>query len=329
MPLVSVIMPSYNHDRYISEAIESVLNQTFGDFELIIIDDASKDKSKEIIEAYEAKDRRIRAFFHDENKGIARTLNDGLEEAKGKFVAFFASDDVWVKDKLEKQLEVLERSEDLVVWTEGLVIDGRGNPTGELFTQRLSASKRKKNGDIFEELLKGNYICGSSVILKGENLKDIRYDEQLRYLNDYKLMVDLARRYQFYFIPEPLAMYRIHGRNTILSDREKGWPKDRIMIGEYFLRKYGDEISNKVKSKIYLSIGGAHSHLGEREKAKHYVYRAIRLSPFDRANLVHIAFALTAEDSHTRNLLRWCYQKYRGIKNERRNKNEPQIVDEK
>ena len=329
MPLVSVIMPSYNHEQFVSEAIESVLNQTFTDLELIILDDASGDKSKEIIEAYQRKDSRIRTIFHNENRGIARTLNEGLEEAKGKFIAFFASDDVWAKDNLKKQLEVLEKNEDLVVWSESLVIDALGNPTGEFFTQKCGASERKKSGDIFEELLMGNYICGSSVILKRENLKGIRYDEQLKYLNDYEIMVDLAKRYQFHFIPEPLAMYRIHGRNVTLSDREEGWPRDRIIIGQYLLRKYGDEISNNAKRKIYLNIGGAYSYLGEREKAIQYLYRGIKLNPFDRGNLAYIVVALTAEDSHIRNLLRWCYQKYRGINKARRNKNETQIVDDK
>jgi glycosyltransferase involved in cell wall biosynthesis len=329
MPLVSVIMPSCNHERYVSEAIESILNQTFTDFELIITDDSSKDNSKEIIRAYEARDRRIRAFFHSENKGIARTMNDGLEKAKGKFIAFFASDDVWVKDNLRKQLEVLEKNEDLVVWSESLVIDACGKPTGELFTQRCGSSKRKKNGDVFEELLRGNYICGSSVILKRENLKDIRFDEQLKYLNDHKLMVDLARKYNFYFIPEPLAMYRIHGANAVLLDREEGWPKDQIIVCEYFLREYGDDISNKVKSTICLSIGDAYVCLGEREKARAYIYRGVKLNPFDRRNPIHLALALTAKDSRVRNLLRWCYRKYRGIVNQRRNKKGNQLADER
>ncbi len=313
MPLVSVIMPSYNHERYISEAIESVLNQSFSDFELIIIDDASKDKSKEIIKAYEEKDSRIRAIFHNENKGIAKTMNEGLEEAEGKFIALFASDDVWVKEKLEKQLKVLKKNEDLVVWSEGLVIDSEGKPTGETFTQKHGALKRKKSGDIFEELLKGNYICGQSVILKRENLEGIRYDEQLKYLNDYKFMVDLARRYEFYFIPEPLVMYRIHGKNAILSDKA-GWANDQILIGEYFLQKYGNEISNKIKSKILLSVSSGYSYIGERAKARQYVYHAIKHNPFHRANLLYLFIALTNEDGHIRKFLRGIYQRYKRYK---------------
>ena len=88
MPLVSVIMPSYNHEKYISEAIESVLNQTFGGFELIITDDASIDRSKDY-QTYAKKDARIRAYYHNENKGIAKTMNDGLEAAKGSLLLFF------------------------------------------------------------------------------------------------------------------------------------------------------------------------------------------------------------------------------------------------
>lgn len=313
MPLISVIMPSYNHERYISEAIESVLNQTFTDFELIIIDDASKDKSREIIKAYEEKDSRIRAIFHNENKGIAKTLNDGIEKAGGKFIALFASDDVWVKDKLKKQLETLEKNEDLVVWSEGLIIDAQGNFTGELFTQKYGAPKRKKSGDIFEELLKGNFICSQTVILKKGNLGNIRYDEQLKYLSDYKFMVDLARKYKYYFILEPLAMYRIHGRNAILSDRV-GWMKDQLIIGEYFLQKYGNEISNKVKSKIFLNISKGYSHIGERVKARQYVYRAIKLNPFNWSNLLYLVIALTNEDGAIFRFLRWGYRKYRVIR---------------
>lgn len=306
MPLVSVIMPSYNHEKYISDAIESVLNQTISDFELIIIDDASKDKSEEIIKAYEKKDNRIRAFFHKENRGIARTMNEGLEKAEGKFIALFSSDDVWVKDKLKKQLEVLERNEDIVVWSEGLIIDAQGNLTGETFTQKHGALKRKKSGYIFEELLKGNYICGQSVIFKRENIEGIRYNEQLKYLNDYKFMLDLARRYEFYFIPEPLVMYRIHGRNAILSDKA-GWSKDRILIGEYLLQKYGDKFSKKAKSNCYLSISREYSKIGEKAKARKYIYKGIKLYPFNWANLIYTVIALTNEEGIICKFLRWSY----------------------
>ena len=313
MPLVSVIMPSYNHEKYISDAIESVLNQSFKDIELIITDDSSKDNSKEIIRYYEKKDNRVLVFFHNENRGIARTMNEGIEKANGKFLSLFSSDDLWVKDKLKKQLKILQENENCIVWSDGLIVDDQGNPTGELFTQRHGALKRKKSGNIFEELLKGNYICGQSIIFKKKNIKNIKYDEKLKYLNDYKFMVDLARRHEFYFIPEPLVIYRIHGENSILSDKIN-WQKDNIIIRNYFLREYGDEISNKIKNKIMLSLSRSYLNIGKRENAKQYFFHAVKLDPFCLSNLIPLAIILTKKNGIIRNFLKWNYQNYRKIK---------------
>jgi len=313
MPLVSVIMPSYNYEEYISEAIESVLEQTFDDFELIIIDDASKDNSKKIIQSFDKKNIKIRSFFHKENQGLAKTVNECIKKAKGKYISYFSSDDIWSKEKLEKQLEILEKDEYLIVWSEGLIVDAKSDFTGELFTQIHSALNRKKSGDIFEELLKNNYICGQSLIYKRENLKNVRFDEHLKYLGDYKFIVDLAKKYKFYFIPEPLVMYRIHGRNTIFSDRI-GWKKEDIRIRNYFLEEYGDEISYKVKGRILLNISKGYSYIGEKEKAKQNIYQAIKCNPFYWANLFTLIFILPNRDGIIYNFLNFIYQYYRKVK---------------
>ncbi|MGZ7171982.1 MAG: glycosyltransferase family 2 protein, partial [Halobacteriota archaeon] len=135
MPLVSVGMASYNHEKFISEAIESVLGQDFDDLELIIVDDASTDSSRQIIQKYAAKDSRVSVILHEANCGIAKTANDGIAAAKGKFLAPIASDDVWMKDKLSKQLAVLESDEDLIVWTEAEIIDERSQPVGSTWRE--------------------------------------------------------------------------------------------------------------------------------------------------------------------------------------------------
>lgn len=313
MPLVSVIMPSYNYEEYISEAIESVLEQTFVDFELIIIDDASKDNSKKLIQLFDKKNTKIRSFFHKENKGLAKTVNECIKKAKGKYISYFSSDDIWSKEKLEKQLKILEKNEDLIVWSEGLIVDAKSDFTGELFTQIHSALNRKKSGDIFEELLKNNYICGQSLIYKRENLKNVRFDEDLKYLGDYKFLVDLAKEYMFYFIPEPLVMYRIHGRNTIFSDRS-GWKKEDIRIRNYFLQEYGDEISPKVKNRIFLNISKSYSYIGEKEKAKQNIYQAIKCNPFYWANLFTLIFILPNRKGIIFNILNFIYQHYKKTK---------------
>ena len=288
-------MPSYNHEKYISEAIESVFDQDIKDLELIIVDDYSKDNSVEIIESHQNNDDRIRAIFHDKNMGIAKTLNDGIDAAEGKFIAFIASDDIWLESKLEKQLSVLSSDEDLVVWSEGEIINESGIPTGVTFTQKYNASRRKKSGDIFEELLYGNYVFGSSLIAKKENIEDIKFDECLKYLNDYRFVVDLAKKYKYHFIQEPLAKYRIHGRNAILSD-EKAWLQDEIIIGEYFLRRYGNELSSRLEANLVFRIGTAYSRLGKTTIAKRFFWKAINSNLLCKDNLFYLRFALTHED---------------------------------
>jgi glycosyltransferase involved in cell wall biosynthesis len=176
-------MPSYNHANYISDAIESVLEQSFKDIELIIIDDCSEDNSKDVIQSYKKKDARIRTIFHEENLGIARTYNDGLDAAEGKYIAFLDSDDVWKRNKLDKQLAILRKDENLVVWSEGIIIDQEGKPAGQTFTQREGGSNRRKSGDIFEALLLSNFVFDSSLIVKRSNIDgvSIGYTEKTLY----------------------------------------------------------------------------------------------------------------------------------------------------
>jgi glycosyltransferase involved in cell wall biosynthesis len=286
-------MPSYNHESYVSEAIESVLNQSFTDFELVIVDDGSKDNSKKVIKSYQEKDERIRTIFHMQNLGIARTLNDGIDNAQGRFVALIASDDVWAKSKLEKQLAELEKDENAIVWSEGETIDSEGRSTGETFTEKR-ALQRKKSGYIFEDLLHRNFIFGSSIIFKKEHTKNIHFDEDLRYLNDYRFVVDLARKYKFNFIQEPLAKYRVHGRNITLTNRVS-WLRDEVRIGKYFLQKYGNEIPNRTKAYLLFKVGRAYSRLGETSTARQLFLKAVCLSFFCKDSLPYLSFALTSE----------------------------------
>ncbi len=144
VPLVSVCMQTWNSEQFIGEAIESVLGQDFEDLELIIVDGASTDATRQIIERYAKQDPRIRAIFHERNLGISSACNDGIEAAKGKFIAQIDSDDVWVADKLTKQLAVLERDEDLIVWSEGEIIDHAGRSIGKSFSERLGNNQSDK-----------------------------------------------------------------------------------------------------------------------------------------------------------------------------------------
>jgi glycosyltransferase involved in cell wall biosynthesis len=291
MPLVSVVMPSYNHEEFIAESIESVLGQDFDDFELIIVDDASTDSSRQIIQKYAAEDSRIRVILHEANCGIAKTMNDGIEAAKGKFIAFTASDDVWTKARLTKQLAVIASNENLIVWSEGEVIDRKGQPVGKSFSELHRTALRKKSGDIFQELLaKHNYIFGATLLYKKMNLGEIRYDESLMFLNDYKFVVDLARKYEFYYIAEPLAQYRVHGKGTLrgsgpeVAERARRGHRDAIAFYQEALRDYAHEVSDTTKAHIYAQMGFSYGHLGDNKAALICFLRAI-YNPLSGSNL--------------------------------------------
>jgi glycosyltransferase involved in cell wall biosynthesis len=280
MPLISVIMASYNHEKYIPESIESVLDQSFNDLELIIIDDTSKDNSRKVIEKYSKVDPRVRLVFHEKNLGIAKTFNEGIQLSKGKFIAFLASDDVWTVDKLKKQMEILEKDENVIVWTEGEIINDVGQPVGKKFTDFNGGSNRKKSGHIFNDLMLVNYIFGSSLVLKRDNLKDIRFDEGLKYLNDYLFYLDLSVLYDYHFIDESLVKYRIHGNNAIFSNK-KEWYLDMIKVNDYVLNKYHTLINKYIKTKILCYNVYLCYTLGDVRASLDYLIKGIKLSPLN------------------------------------------------
>lgn len=295
MPLVSVLMKSFNHKSFISEAIESVLRQDFEDLELIIVDDASTDKSRSLIQDYAKGDARIRMIFHEQNSGITTVVNDGINAAEGKFIAQIDSDDVWVSDKTRKQLAVLEQNENLIVWSEGEVVDQRGCPLGKTFSELVKSTSKAKSGALFQTLMAGNYVFGSSLMYKKANLDGLRYDDRLLYNNDYKFLLELARKYEFYYIAEPLAKYRVHGKNTLVGSGAEATKRRRVAYAEEIwirreaLREHQVEISDAGKAEIYDRLGFCHTELSEYRKALASYLQAIKCNPYRWSNLAHIA----------------------------------------
>ena len=243
-------MPSYNHEKFISDTIESILGQTFKDFELIIIDDESTDRSRQIIEEFAQKDDRIKKIFHKKNLGIAKTINEGLRNSTGKYIALIASDDLWVSEKLEKQIKILEEDENLVVWCNSAIIDSKSNLTGEISSEKYKNAT--PHGYVFEEII-NSWISGSGIILKRKNIEDIQYNENLKYLNDTQFYADLAYRYQFYYMEETLSKYRLHGNNASFGEIKdiKGWYHDSLLLCIYLFQEYGDKLSYKALKNIF------------------------------------------------------------------------------
>jgi glycosyltransferase involved in cell wall biosynthesis len=243
-------MPSYNHEKFIPEAVESVLGQTFTDLELIIIDDRSRDNSQQIIDEFAQEDNRIKKIFHSENLGIAKTINEGIKNSTGKYIALIASDDMWASEKLEKQLKILEADENLVVWCNSAIIDSNSNFTGEITSEKYKNAT--PHGYVFEEII-NSWLSGSGIIMKRENIQDMRYSVNLKYLNDTQFYADLAYKYQFYYMEETLSKYRLHGDNASfgeISDIE-GWYHDSLVLCIYLFRRYGGELSYKSLKNIF------------------------------------------------------------------------------
>jgi glycosyltransferase involved in cell wall biosynthesis len=312
MVLVSVLMGSYNHQRYISEAIESVLNQTFRDFELVIVDDCSTDNSRSIIEHYQAKDERVRVFFHEKNMGIAATVNDSLKQVRGEFVCFIGSDDVWFPFKLERQMALIKTHKDKILWSDGEIIDGDGVSTGATFIGMHSALDKKKSGNLFKDILWDNYIFGQSLLIKKEFIGDTLFDTNLRFLNDYRFIADLACKHDFLFIREPLAKYRVHGGNTILKDRTR-WLKDRLLLNNYFLQRYSGELSRNWKGILYMKIGSTFADLGRPDLAKQFYLNAISIDPFSKETFLYLILAWTNVERPVGGLLFMLYYKLNKI----------------
>lgn len=210
-PKISVLIPAYNHGKYIRDTIQSVLNQTFPDFELLITDDCSTDDTARIIRSF--SDKRITGIFFDENKGTVRSLNYLLSIAKGEYIAVLGSDDVWEPDKLEKQINVLESDKNIAAcFTWATIIDQDYNIVNDesKFLINIFNVRNYDKAHIFREFfIKGNCFCHSSVMIRKEIHDKIgKYNPAYRQLHDFDLWVRLLMGHEVSIIETPLVKYR-------------------------------------------------------------------------------------------------------------------------
>lgn len=210
-PKISVLLPAYNHENYIEETIESVLNQTFSDFELLISDDCSTDQTVQLIKGF--SDKRITGVYFEENRGTVRSLNHLLNLAKGEYIAVIGSDDVWEPDKLEKQLEILEADENIAAcFSWATIIDensNRVNKDSAFPIERFNIKKCCRTDLLRELFVDGNCFCHSSVLIRSDIHRQIgEYNVVYRQLHDYDLWVRLLLSNDIYVIDSPLVKYR-------------------------------------------------------------------------------------------------------------------------
>lgn len=198
--LVTVICPMYNSSEFVKETIESVLNQTYQNFEMIIVDDLSTDNSTEIVKKYD--DKRIILLSNEKNSGAAESRNKALRHAKGKWIAFLDSDDLWYPDKLEKQLEFMVKNNIHFSFTNYIEIDEHSKEIGKRVTAPKVVTKHKMKNFC--------YLGCLTVIYDAEFIGLIQIDERIKKRNDYAIWLKCVKKCNAYNLPMDLAKYRRH-----------------------------------------------------------------------------------------------------------------------
>ena len=200
-PLVSIIMPCYNAERYIAQSIESVLAQTYRNWELLITDDCSTDGSVKIATKYSLLDDRISLLVPDEHQGIARTRNMSISRARGRFVAFLDSDDIWYPEKLERQVNYMLENDLAFTYTSYELIDWQGNPK----------NKTVKDAGVmsYKKYLRNTIVCCGTVVIDREKTGHFA-TPIIRTSEDMSLWLSIMKRgFDAYPVPGPLHKYRI------------------------------------------------------------------------------------------------------------------------
>jgi len=209
--MISIITPSYKSASFISQTIESVLAQTYQDWEMIIVDDVSPDDSNEIIEEYCKKDSRIKLIKLEKNSGPAVARNRAIEEAKGRYIAFLDADDLWMPQKLEKQLAFMSEHDVAFTYSSYHLMDEEGNDLGSFVT---------KESISYECMLRTCSVGCLTAIYDTEKLGKV-YMPLIRKRQDYGLWLKILREMKTTKgILEPLATYRIL-KNSVSSNKLK------------------------------------------------------------------------------------------------------------
>jgi glycosyltransferase involved in cell wall biosynthesis len=279
-------MPVLNGERYIAQAIESIRRQTYSDFELVVVDDGSSDRTKEIALEFQTA-LTLKYVRHETNQGITRSVNDGLRHSSGRFVAFLDHDDLWFPDFLETQLTYLTEHPDVgMVHSDFQTIDGEGRILEHSVARERN--RTRPSGYIFKELFMQSMICGNSVLIRKECFDRLGlWDESLRWA-DYHMWLRVARQYKIDYVPRVLTAYRQHSSQCTRgnSTRPPNEPPVAAQAIERLLQDYpeirqeiGDKIVRRRVASFYFDLAYDWFSNGQAAVARMWGRRALRLWP--------------------------------------------------
>ena len=274
MPTVNVIIHTYNNERFIAETVESVLNQTYKEYEIVVVDDGSVDGTRDALIPYMQKIR----YHYKENGGIASAKNAGIGLSQAEFVAFLDHDDLWAPDKLQLQMEHFNENPQI-----GLVYAKYTS-----FRDGKELRIKPENGYsgwIFKELIAKSFIQTSTVVVKRECLDAVGpYDETFSLGDEYDMFLRIAQKFQCGFVDKGLTRYRVHdtnaSNNDFLFDNENLGVYKKVYnnftdidgVEKKILRKRIARYSMKVAEGLYRQ--------GKQEESKKYQMEANNYLPF-------------------------------------------------
>lgn len=282
-PFFTVIVPTYNRSKTVVEAIDSVLDQTFDDYELIVVDDGSTDQTAEILSQRYA-DSQIN-YVYQRNRGKAGVRNTGIKLALGEYLAFLDSDDKWKPEKLERQAAFIREHEDVdIVYGPVEVIDEANQPLdAETRWFREKFQNQHRRGETYENLSHDWVLFTSNFVIRRSLLEKVgMYDESISHLEDVDLYLRLALMgHSFYYLDELLTEYRVHEGNTQTDNHFQGL----ISVAEKHLGKIAEGVykphqPSLAQSHFHLNIAGSHyTLLDDFPRMRSAVIKATWLKP--------------------------------------------------
>lgn len=205
-PIVSVIINCLNGERFLADAVESAIGQTFDNWEVIIWDNASTDNTSEIAKQY-SHNPKIKYFRGDTTIPLSSARNHAFRQSKGRYIAILDCDDVWLAEKLERQVALFEKDDDVgLVYCDSSMFDDQGDRC------RLFQTATPRRGRVFGELLSGNFIFTSTMMIRRTSLQslDCIFDESYTRVQDYELSLRLAYKFKFDYVDQPLCRWRMY-----------------------------------------------------------------------------------------------------------------------
>ncbi len=238
---ISIVTASYNYQDYIKETIQSVLDQTYNDWELIIVDDCSTDSSVDVIKSF--NDERIKLFINEKNLGLAQTVKRGVECATGDWIVFLESDDLITSDNIEKKVEIIKKYPDLNLIFNDCEFFGDENKVRDFSialkkTRTLLKKKNYPKKMFYNFYLNNKIFTFSSVMAKREDLLKISYTPPIDSLLDWWLWVQMAYIGKFYYIPEKLTKWRLHTDSYIYKSNHYSPKQLQMKIYFEMFKKY-------------------------------------------------------------------------------------------